>query len=82
MNNGVKTDLQIKYSKFEVSNILVSDSVDILQAQFEAERTKKIESIEHAFFIVKSDGTIEEILDNGTFVPKEITMPTDGYLCC
>lgn len=45
-NNGVKTDLQIEYSKFEVSNILVSDSVAILQAQFEAERTKKIESIE------------------------------------
>lgn len=45
-NNGVKTDLQIKYSKFDISNILVSDSVAILQAQFEAERAKKIESIE------------------------------------
>lgn len=46
INNGVKTDLQIEYSKFEVSNILVSDSVAILQTQFEAERAKKIESIE------------------------------------
>lgn len=45
-NNGVKTDLQVKYSKFEVSNILVSDSIVILKAQFEAEKTKKIASIE------------------------------------
>lgn len=45
-NNGVKTDLQIKYSKFEVSNILVSDSLAILKDQFETEKTKKIASIE------------------------------------
>lgn len=45
-NDGVKTDLQIKYSKFEISNILVSDSIAIFKAQFEAERAKKIESIE------------------------------------
>lgn len=57
-NNGVKTDLQIKYTKFEVSNILVSDSMAILKAQFEAERAKKIESIERT--IAHKENSIAE----------------------
>lgn len=44
--NGVKTDLQIKYSKLEVSDISVADSIAILKEQFETERAKKIQSIE------------------------------------
>lgn len=44
--NGVKTDLQIKYSKLEVSEISVADSIVILKEQFEAEKAKKIQSIE------------------------------------
>lgn len=44
--NGVKTDLQIRYTKLEVSDISVADSISILKEQFEAERVKKIQSIE------------------------------------
>ena len=44
--NGVKTDLQIKYSKLDVSDISVADSISILNKKFEAEKNKKIQSIE------------------------------------
>lgn len=44
--NGTKTDLQIKYSQLEISNVSVGDSIAILQERFEAERAKKIETIE------------------------------------
>lgn len=44
--NGVKTDLQIKYTKLEISDISVSDSIALLKEQFEAEKAKKIQSIE------------------------------------
>lgn len=44
--NGVKTDLQIKYTKLEISDISVSDSITILKERFEAEKAKKIQSIE------------------------------------
>lgn len=41
---GIKTDLQIEFLSIDVSDITVGDSVSILQKQFEAEKTKKIES--------------------------------------
>ena len=70
-NNGVKTDLQIKYSKFEVSNILVSDSVSVLQAQFEAERAKKIESIESTIQN-KENSIVEQRSKNNKVVSKSL----------
>lgn len=44
--NGVKTDLQIKYLKLDVSDISVGDSISILNENFEIEKRKKIQSIE------------------------------------
>lgn len=43
---GVKTDLQIEFLSIKVSDITVGDSISILQKQFEAEKTKKIKSIQ------------------------------------
>lgn len=44
--NGTKTDLQIKYSKLKISDVSVGDSIAILQGRFEAEKAKKIGTIE------------------------------------
>jgi hypothetical protein len=43
---GVKTDLKIEFLSMNVSDITVADSISILQKQFEAEKIKKIESIQ------------------------------------
>lgn len=43
---GIKTDLQIKFLSIDVSDITVSDSIVIVQKQFEVEKAKKIESIQ------------------------------------
>lgn len=43
---GIKTDLQIEFLSINVSDITVADSISILQKQFEAEKAKKIESIQ------------------------------------
>lgn len=56
--NGIKTDLQIKYSKLEVSDISVADSIAILQEQFEAEKAKKTQSIEQ--IIKQKEASITE----------------------
>lgn len=46
---GVRTDLQIEFiSAIDVSDITVADSISILQKQFEAEKTKKIETIQNS----------------------------------
>lgn len=43
---GVKIDLKIEFLSIEVSDITVADSISILQKRFEAEKTKKIETIQ------------------------------------
>lgn len=43
---GVRTDLQIEILTINISDITVSDSVSILQQQFETEKAKKTESIQ------------------------------------
>ncbi|MDR1502008.1 MAG: hypothetical protein LBT43_06090 [Prevotella sp.] len=48
VTNGTRTDLQIKYSKLEVSDVSVADSIAILKERFETERAKKIQSIEQS----------------------------------
>lgn len=45
---GAKTDLQIEFLSINVSDITVADSISILQKQFEAEKTNKIESIQNS----------------------------------
>ena len=45
---GIKTDLQIEVLSINVSDITVADSISILQKQFEAEKTKKIETIQNS----------------------------------
>jgi len=60
--NGVKTDLQIKYSKFDLSDITVADSISILNEIFETERNKKIQSIEQT--IKQKEKSIQEEKDN------------------
>lgn len=42
--DGIKTDFKIEFSKFEVSDITVGDSIKILQEQYQSEKQKKIES--------------------------------------
>jgi len=42
--DGIKTDFKIEFQKFEVSDITVSDSVKILQEQYQTEKQKKIET--------------------------------------
>lgn len=44
--NGVKTDLKIEFLNFEVSDITVSDSISILQAQYELQKSQKTELAE------------------------------------
>jgi hypothetical protein len=39
VTNGTRTDLQIKYSKLEVSNVSIADSIAILKERFEKERS-------------------------------------------
>lgn len=43
---GVRTDLQIEILSIDIANITVADSISILRKQFEAEKAKKIESIQ------------------------------------
>lgn len=62
--NGVKTDLQIKYSKLDVSEISVSDSIAILQEQFEAEKAKKIQSIEQTIKLKEESIAEQQNSDN------------------
>lgn len=44
--NGVRTDLKIEFLSFDTFDITVSDSISILQSQYESEKCKKIESAE------------------------------------
>ncbi|MDL2230221.1 hypothetical protein LJB87_00305 [Alistipes sp. OttesenSCG-928-L06] len=46
--DGIKTDFKIEFSKFEVSDITVADSVRILQSQYIAEKQKKVESAQQS----------------------------------
>lgn len=62
--NGVKTDLQIRYTKLEVSDISVADSISILKEQFEAERVKKIQSIEQTIKSKEESITEQHNSDN------------------
>lgn len=41
--NGIKTDLKIKFQKFELSDITVGDSIKVLQERFYTEKQKKID---------------------------------------
>ncbi|MDH6356239.1 hypothetical protein [Parabacteroides sp. PF5-9] len=41
---GIRTDLQIKFIEIDVSDILVSDSIAILEKQYQTEYEKKLES--------------------------------------
>ncbi|MBD8348953.1 hypothetical protein [Dysgonomonas sp. HGC4] len=45
---GIKTDLLIEILSIDVSDITVADSISILRKQFEAEKAKKIESIQNS----------------------------------
>lgn len=45
---GVKTNLEIEFLSIGISDITVADSISILQKQFEAEKTKKIESVQNS----------------------------------
>lgn len=58
ITNGTRTDLQIKYSKLEVSDVTVGDSIAILQEYFEAEKEKKIRSAEKD--VGRKEGAIAE----------------------
>lgn len=44
--NGVTTDLKIEFIELNVKDITVSDSINILQKVFDAEKSKKIEVAE------------------------------------
>lgn len=44
--NSVKTDLKIEFLSFDISDITVSDSISILQTQYESEKSQKVESAE------------------------------------
>ena len=46
INDGIKTDLDIKIKDLTVKDITVADSIAILKARFEDERNEKIESLE------------------------------------
>lgn len=62
--NGVKTDLQIKYSKLDVVDISVTDSIGILKEQFEAEKAKKIQSIEQTIKLKEESIAEQQNSDN------------------
>ncbi|NDW11825.1 hypothetical protein D0T50_02850 [Bacteroides sp. 214] len=42
--SGIRTDLQIKFIEMKISDILVSDSITILEKQYQKEFEKKLES--------------------------------------
>ena len=44
-HQGTKYDLKVKYTKFELSDIKVQDSIDILNKKYEAEKAKRIGNI-------------------------------------
>lgn len=46
--NGIKTDFKIEFTKFELSDITVADSVKILQEQYQIEKQKKIDSAQQS----------------------------------
>lgn len=48
--NGIKTDFKIKFTKFELSDITVADSIKILQEKYQTEKQKKIESAQQSVF--------------------------------
>lgn len=64
--SGVKTDLQIKYSKIEMSDISVADSIAILKEQYETQKAKKVQSIEHT--IKQQEESIAEQKNNNNRV--------------
>lgn len=45
--NGVRTGLNIKFSKFEVEDILVKDSIAIYQAKYDSEKKNKIADLDN-----------------------------------
>lgn len=45
--NGITTDFKIEFQRFEVSDITVADSVKTLQAQYLAEKQKKVETAQN-----------------------------------
>lgn len=46
--NGIKTDFKIEFTKFDVSDITVADSITILQELYQVEKQKKIESAQQS----------------------------------
>lgn len=48
IENGIKTDFKIEFTRFEVSDITVADSITILQEQYLVEKQKKIESAQRS----------------------------------
>ncbi len=54
MDNGVRADLDVKFTKFELSDILVKDSIQILQNIYETEKAKKIASEQKDVDLYKS----------------------------
>lgn len=55
---GTKTNLQINILSLNISDIIVSDSISILQTQFETEKATKVESIQNS--ISRLQNKIEE----------------------
>lgn len=68
---GIKTDFQIEILSIDVSDITVAYSISILQKQFEAEKTKKIESIQSSILHLQ-DKIQEQKEKNNQVVTKAL----------
>jgi len=58
-SGGVKTDLKIKFTNLEVSDITVADSIAILQEEYEKEKFKKIDVAESR--VAGAEKSVDEI---------------------
>lgn len=77
--NGIKTDFKIEFTKFELSNITVVDSVKILNDQFQTEKTKKNESAQQ--IVTHWEKAIEKQLAKGDdLVAKALVSNYQGKL--
>lgn len=46
VRNGVRTDLKVEFLSMTVSDLLVQDSINIIQSEYEAEKAKRIAQYE------------------------------------
>lgn len=78
--NGVRSDFKIKFSKTEIVDILVKDSIAYYQNKFSEEKKKKASNLEHQVKLYQKSVTELEEKPNPDIVDQMLLSDQKGLL--